>query len=502
MEFGILSIVPPIVAIALALITKEVITSLLIGILAGGLIFTGGNIIAALETVFELMGTKLGDNALMLVFLTMLGSLVMIMNMAGGSFAYGKWASQKIKSKKMAKFATAFLGILIFIDDYFNCLTVGAVMKPIIDENKVSRAKLAHIIDSCAAPVCILAPVSSWAASVVAVIGDTGVKNPMSVFLNTIPMNVYPILTLIMILYFSFSNVEIGVMEKYELNDTSRLVENEDVGYEYSKDGKVFDLIVPILVLIFVTILMMLKTGGFFSEDIKAGAAFGDANVNLSLVIGAFFAIVVSFIMYIPRKLLKFEDFMKGIVEGMKTMISAIVILSLAWTIGGITSDKFLNTGSYIASLISNSTMPMWLLPAIIFVVGAFLSFSTGTAWGTFGILIPIMVPILIHTNHMHYLEIVLAAIFSGSVFGDHCSPISDTTILASAGAGCDHIAHVSSQLPYALSVGISSALAFLISGVIGRPELTLLIGLIILATITFFLKRTTSKKYLKVEKI
>ncbi|MDU2110031.1 MAG: Na+/H+ antiporter NhaC family protein, partial [Peptoniphilus lacydonensis] len=314
--------------------------------------------------------------------------------------------------------------------------------------------------------------------------------------------NVYPILTLIIILYFSFSDVEIGVMEKYELNDTSRLVENEDVGYEYSKDGKVFDLIVPILVLIFVTILMMLKTGGFFSEDIKAGAAFGDANVNLSLVIGAFFAIVVSFIMYIPRKLLKFEDFMKGIVEGMKTMISAIVILSLAWTIGGITSDEFLNTGSYIASLISNSTMPMWLLPAIIFVVGAFLSFSTGTAWGTFGILIPIMVPILIHTNHMHYLEIVLAAIFSGSVFGDHCSPISDTTILASAGAGCDHIAHVSSQLPYALSVGISSALAFLISGVIGRPELTLLIGLIILATITFFLKRTTSKKYLKVEKI
>lgn len=498
MEFGILSIVPPIVAIALALITKEVITSLLIGILSGGLIYTGGNIISALETVFELMGTKLGDNALMLVFLTMLGSLVMVMNMAGGSFAYGKWASKKIKSKKMAKLATSFLGMLIFIDDYFNCLTVGAVMKPIVDENKVSRAKLAHIIDSTAAPVCILAPVSSWAASVVAVIGDTGVKNPMSVFLSTIPMNVYPILTLLLILYFCTSDIEIGVMEKYELNDTSRLLENEEVGYEYSKNGKVYDLVAPILVLIFVTVTMMLKTGGFFSEGIGAAKAFGNANVNLSLVIGAFFAIAVSFVMYIPRKLLKFEEFMKGIVEGMKTMVSAIVILSLAWTIGGITSDEFLNTGSYIASLISNSTMPMWLLPAIIFVVGAFLSFSTGTAWGTFGILIPIMVPILMHTNHMHYLTIVLAAIFSGSVFGDHCSPISDTTILSSAGAGCDHIAHVSSQLPYAISVGSASALAFLVSGIIGKPALTLPIGIAILAVIVFVLKRMTINKYIK----
>ena len=498
MEFGILSIVPPIVAIALALITKEVITSLLIGILSGGLIYTGGNIISALETVFELMGTKLGDNALMLVFLTMLGSLVMVMNMAGGSFAYGKWASKKIKSKKMAKLATSFLGMLIFIDDYFNCLTVGAVMKPIVDENKVSRAKLAHIIDSTAAPVCILAPVSSWAASVVAVIGDTGVKNPMSVFLSTIPMNVYPILTLLLILYFCTSDIEIGVMEKYELNDTSRILENEEVGYEYSKNGKVYDLVVPILVLIFVTVTMMLKTGGFFSDGVGAAAAFGDANVNLSLVIGAFFAIAVSFVMYIPRKLLKFEEFMKGIVEGMKTMVSAIVILSLAWTIGGITSDEFLNTGSYIASLISNSTMPMWLLPAIIFVVGAFLSFSTGTAWGTFGILIPIMVPILMHTNHMHYLTIVLAAIFSGSVFGDHCSPISDTTILSSAGAGCDHIAHVSSQLSYAISVGSASALAFLVSGIIGKPALTLPIGIAILAVIVFVLKRMTINKYIK----
>jgi tetracycline resistance efflux pump len=465
MDFGILSIVPPIVAIALALVTKEVITSLLVGIISGGLIFAGGNIVSALETVFQLMGSKLGDNALMIVFLALLGSLVMVMNMAGGSFAYGKWASTKIKSKTSAKLATTLLGLLIFIDDYFNCLTVGAVMKPIIDENKVSRAKLAHLIDSTAAPVCIIAPVSSWAASVVAVIGDTGVENPMNVFLNTIPMNAYVLLTLFTVFYFAFSKNEIGVMQKYEIEDTSRIIDKEDVGYKYSKDGRVFDLIVPIVCLIAVTVIMMLRTGGLFTGEVGVGEAFGSADVNLSLVIGSFVAILVAFIMYIPRKLLTFNEFMNAIVDGMKTMLSAIVILSLAWTIGGITSDNYLNTGSYIASLITNSTMPMWILPVIIFIVGAFLSFSTGTAWGTFGILIPIMVPILAHTNHMHYLNIVLAAIFSGSVFGDHCSPISDTTILSSAGAGCDHIAHVSSQLPYALSVGASSAVGFLVSG-------------------------------------
>lgn len=496
MDFGILSIVPPIVAIALALVTKEVITSLLIGIISGGLIFAGGNIVSALETVFQLMGTKLGDNALMIVFLALLGSLVMVMNMAGGSFAYGKWASTKIKSKTSAKLATTLLGILIFIDDYFNCLTVGAVMKPIIDENKVSRAKLAHLIDSTAAPVCIIAPVSSWAASVVAVIGDTGVENPMNVFLNTIPMNAYVLLTLFTVFYFAFSKNEIGVMQKYEIEDTSKIIEKEDVGYKHSENGKVADLIVPIVCLISVTIVMMLRTGGLFTGEVSVGEAFGSADVNLSLVIGSFVAIVVAFIMYIPRKLLTFNEFMSAIVDGMKTMLSAIVILSLAWTIGGITSDNYLNTGSYIASLITSSTMPMWILPVIIFVVGAFLSFSTGTAWGTFGILIPIMVPILAHTNHMHYLNIVLAAIFSGSVFGDHCSPISDTTILSSAGAGCDHIAHVSSQLPYALSVGASSAIGFLVSGFLDKPLITVPVGFVILLIILTVMKNKTIKKY------
>lgn len=495
MEFGFLTILPPIIAIILALITKEVITSLLLGILAGGLIFTGGNFIACIEEVFTLMGQKLGDNSLMIMFLSLLGSLVMVINMAGGSFAYGKWASKKIKSKSSAKFASVILGVLIFIDDYFNCLTVGAVMKPIIDENKVSRAKLAQIIDSTAAPVCIMAPISSWAASVVAIIGESGVENPMGVFLRTIPLNAYAILTIFCISYFCFSKSEIGIMEKYERNDTSRKEGQDEIGYVHSKAGKVYDLVVPILVLIGVTLLMMLKTGGFL-EGKSPAEAFGNANVNLSLVIGSVTGLFVSFVMYIPRKLLTFNQFMSGIVEGMKSMISAIVILTLAWTIGGITSSEYLNTGGYIASKISDSQMPMWLLPTIIFVVAAFLSFSTGTAWGTFGILVPIIVPILMETNTMDYLVIVLAAIFSGSVFGDHCSPISDTTILSSAGAGCDHIAHVQSQLPYAIICGISAALGFFITGLIGINFLVVPIGLVILLTIIHIYKASTLKKY------
>ncbi len=290
-----------------------------------------------------------------------------------------------------------------------------------------------------------------------------------------------------------------GVMEKYELNDTSRIIENEEeLVMSIQKMEEFMTLVVPILVLIFVTVVMMLKTGGFFSDGVGAAAAFGDANVNLSLVIGAFFAIAVSFVMYIPRKLLKFEEFMKGIVEGMKTMVSAIVILSLAWTIGGITSDEFLNTGSYIASLISNSTMPMWLLPAIIFVVGAFLSFSTGTAWGTFGILIPIIVPILMHTDHMHSLQLFLQQFFLAQYLEITAHQFLIQQYLSSAGAGCDHIAHVSSQLSYAISVGSASALAFLVSGIIGKPALTLPIGIVILVVIVFVLKRMTINKYMK----
>ena len=421
----------------------------------------------------------------------------MVMNMAGGSCAYGKWASKKIKSKKAAKFATAILGTLIFIDDYFNCLTVGAVMKPIIDENGVSRAKLAHIIDSSAAPICILAPVSSWAASVVAIIGSVGIENPMKVFLATIPFNLYALFTIFIVMYFSFSDIEIGVMHKFEIEDTSITESKDEVGYEHSTEGKVIDLIFPVLVLIGTTVSFMLRTGGYFSgEAISASEAFGNANVNLSLVIGSVIALSVAFIMYIPRKLISFEMFMNGIVEGMKSMTGAIVILTLAWTIGGITSVDYLNTGGFIGSKLATSAIPMWIFPSIIFVVAAFLAFSTGTAWGTFGILIPIMVPILMHMNQMEYLVIVLASIFSGSVFGDHCSPISDTTILSSAGAGCNHIDHVQSQMPYSISVALASFIGFIAAGITKNIVITLLTSLICILVIINIMKRYTRKKY------
>lgn len=496
MSYGILSILPPIIAIVLALLTKEVITSLFLGIIVGGVIFTGGNILVALEEIIKLMSKKLGDNSLMLIFLALLGSLVMVMNMAGGSFAYGKWAKKHIKNKTTAKLAGTILGMLIFIDDYFNCLTVGAVMKPIMDENKVSRAKLAQIIDSSAAPVCIIAPISSWAASVVAIIGDSGIDNPMKVFVNTIPLNLYALLTIFSLFYFCFSKHEICSMEKYEINDTSLEVKNENVGYTYSENGKVIDLVLPILTLIVVTLLMMLRTGGYFSKNVAMSYAFGNSNVNMSLVVAAIFSLIVAFVLYIPRKLIKFKDFMDGLIEGMKTMITPIVILILAWTIGGITSEKYLNTGSFIASVLTTYTIPMWIFPSIIFIVSSFLSFSTGTAWGTFGILIPIIVPILVHTNTLSYLNIVLASIFSGSVFGDHCSPISDTTILSSAGANCNHLIHVSTQLPYAIICGISTIVGFLIAGIIGIDLIAFPIGVIVLLILIFILKKKAILKY------
>lgn len=491
MNYGFLSILPPIIAIILALLTKEVLVSLLSGIILGGLIYTRGNILLAFEEVFTLMSKKVGDNSLMIIFLALLGSLVMVMNMAGGSFAYGKWAKTKIKNKSMAKLATVILGTLIFIDDYFNCLTVGTVMKPITDENKISRAKLAHIIDSSAAPVCIIAPISSWAASVVAIIGDSGVENPMGVFLSTIPLNLYALLTIFTLFYFCFSKTELPKMQDYEINDTSKISGNTNVNYKHSENGKVIDLVLPILILIFGTIFMIIKTGGYFEVKAALGDAFGNANVNLSLVVSSVFALTVSFIMYIPRKLVSFRDFMEGTIEGMKSMLTAIVILILAWTVGGITSSDYLNTGGYIGSLLQDSTIPMWIFPAIIFVVASFLSFSTGTAWGTFGILIPILVPILMHTNHMNYLSFVLAAVFSGSVFGDHCSPISDTTILSSAAADCNHIVHVSTQLPYAILCGISSILGFLVLGISQNLYAGLFTGFTSILALIYIFKRS-----------
>lgn len=469
MEFGILSIFPPIIAIALALITKEVISSLVLGIFVGAMIFVGWNPLLALETLFELMSSKMADNAGMLLFLGLLGALVVLVTRAGGSFAYGEWASKKITTKRGSQVATAILGMLIFIDDYFNCLTVGTVMRPVTDKYKVSRAKLAYFIDSTAAPVCIMMPVSSWGASVVSTIGEVAPQGaaPMSLFLQSIPFNLYAIFTLVAVFFFAITDLDFGPMKKFEYHDTSSLEgEAKKVELEVSDKGTVMDLVLPILVLIVVTVLMMLRTGGYFSgEGLSISAAFGDASVESSLVMGAVIGILVAFIMYIPRKLISFTDFMNSINEGVQSMVPAMVILTLAWTIGGICRDGYLDTGAYVGHLIQTSSFPLWLLPAVTFAAAAALAFSTGTAWGTFGILIPIIVPIIDSIGGMNTLPMMLGAIFSGSVFGDHCSPISDTTILSSAGANCRHIDHVASQIPYALSVAICSLVGFVVGG-------------------------------------
>ena len=469
MEFGILSIFPPIIAIALALITKEVISSLVIGIFVGAMIFVGWNPLLALETLFELMSSKMADNAGMLLFLGLLGALVVLVTRAGGSFAYGEWASKRIKSKKGSQVATALLGVLIFIDDYFNCLTVGTVMRPVTDKYNVSRAKLAYFIDSTAAPICMMMPVSSWGASVVSTIGDVAPEgaSAMTLFLQSIPFNLYAIFTLVAVFFFAITDLDFGPMKKFEKHDTSSLEgEGAKIEMEISDKGTVLDLVLPILVLIVVTVLSMLWTGGYFSgEGMTISAAFGDASVEKSLVLGAMIGILVAFVLYIPRKLVKFVDFMDSINEGVKSMVPAMVILTLAWTIGGICRDGYLDTGSYVGHLIQTSSFPQQLLPAVVFVAAAALAFSTGTAWGTFGILIPIIVPIIGKIGGMDTLPMMLGAIFSGSVFGDHCSPISDTTILSSAGANCRHIDHVASQIPYALSVAVCALVGFIVGG-------------------------------------
>ncbi|MDO4753927.1 MAG: Na+/H+ antiporter NhaC family protein [Bacillota bacterium] len=495
---GWLSILPPLIAIVLAIITKEVLSSLLVGIVVGILIFTQGNVYEAIKLLGDLIGTSIGGHGSMLLFLGLLGCLVVVVTKAGGSFAYGKWASKRIKSKAGAQIATALLGMLIFIDDYFNCLTVGTVMRPVTDNYKVSRAKLAYLIDSTAAPICIIAPVSSWAASVIACFTDAGVEGGMAMFIKTIPFNLYAILTLIMVFYFCVAKHDIGPMKKHEEVDNSLdAKQQKELDVPVSEKGTVMDLVIPVLALIFFTILFMYLTG---YESIKETVEnpdltqiFGNASTNLSLVVGGFLSLLVAFVMYIPRKLLSFKDFMESMFEGVKSMVPAMMILILAWSIGGITQEEYLNTGSFIASLIKGQDVAA-LLPPIIFLIGAVMSFSTGTAWGTFGILIPILVPIVQSLEITHMYPIIFAAIFSGSIFGDHSSPISDTTILSSAGAGCRHIEHVRTQLPYAITVAVAAFFGFIAGGFTNNVYVTIGVGVAVLLLLIYIQKMLSNK--------
>ena len=479
------ALVPPIVAIGLALITKEVYSSLFVGILMGGILYSGLNFEMTIVHIFEdgIIGV-LSDsyNVGILVFLVILGAMVSLMNKAGGSAAFGQFAASKIHSRVGAQLATVLLGVLIFIDDYFNCLTVGSVMRPVTDKFNVSRAKLAYLIDATAAPVCIIAPISSWAAAVTGFVeGEDG----FSIFIRAIPYNFYALLTIVMMIGMVVMKVEFGSMKTHEKNAVKGdLYTTPGRPYDYAKDehvvarGKVMDLLIPIISLIICCVIGMLYTGGFFSGT-DFVTAFSESDASLGLTLGSFFGLVITIGLYQLRRVLSFSDCMACIPEGFKAMVPAILILTFAWTLKSMTDS--LGADVYVASLVASSAKGLLnFLPAIIFVVGCLLAFATGTSWGTFGILIPIVVAVFENSNPQ-LMIISISACMAGAVCGDHCSPISDTTIMASAGAQCEHVNHVITQLPYAVTAAAISFVTYIVAGFVQTAWIALPVGIVLM---------------------
>ena len=494
------SLVPPLIAITLALVTKEVYSSLFIGIISGALLYTGFNFEGTVNHTFkDGVIAVLSDsyNVGILVFLVILGAMVQLMNKAGGSAAFGEWASKHIKTRVGAQLATIVLGVLIFIDDYFNCLTVGSVMRPVTDKHQVSRAKLAYLIDATAAPVCIIAPISSWAA---AVSGFVKGENGLKLFISSIPYNYYAILTIIMMVSLTIFKADFGPMAKHERNAIKGdIYTTPDRPFENfapektNTRGKVIDLVIPIISLIVCCIIGMIYTGGFFDGGVSFIDAFANSDASVGLVYGSFFALVITVVLYLIRNVLSFKDCMDCVPEGFKAMVPAILILTFAWSLKAMTDS--LGAKEFVAGLISGSAEDfMNFLPAIIFLIACFLSFATGTSWGTFGILIPIVVDAF-NGQDRSLMIIAISACMAGAVCGDHCSPISDTTIMASAGAQCNHVNHVSTQLPYALVAAIASALTFLAAGFIRTAWISLIIGIAIMAVCIFVIKTLSDRK-------
>ena len=487
-ETGWLSILPPLIAIVLALITKEVYSSLFIGLFSGMIIytcFTGGNIVSATALTFDMMYSKIADNAYMIIFLALLWAVVLLVSKSGGSMAYGRWAGQKIKSKRAAAFATSLLGILIFIDDGFNCLTVGTVMRPITDRLKISREKLAYIIDATAAPVCIIAPVSSWAVAVASEVSDS---TGFNVFLKTIPYNFYALMTILMVFLISFTGRDFGPMKKAEERVLKETSDEQGKTAADDTDGNVIDLVLPILVLIICAILGMAYVGGFFD-----GVSFSEAigyNPTAGLSLGAFAGLMTAMLLYLPRKLMKPKEFIDCIVNGIGNIVPPMLILILSWTLGGV-CRQLIGTGVFISGFVADANISLKLLPVLIFVIAALMSFSMGTSWGTFGILIPIVTMICEPESARMLLIPALGATLAGSVYGDHCSPISDTTILASTGADCKHIRHVETQLPYATLVAVICAIGYLIVGLTDSPWIAIIVGSILLTVAILLLSRS-----------
>ncbi|MBO5551646.1 MAG: Na+/H+ antiporter NhaC family protein [Lachnospiraceae bacterium] len=490
-ETGWLSILPPLIAITLALITKEVYSSLFIGVISGMIIysaFSGGSLIAATALTFDMMSSKIADNSYMIIFLALLWAVVRLVAESGGSYAYGVWAGKRIKTKREAAFATSLLGMLIFIDDGFNCLTVGTVMRPITDRLKLSREKLAYIIDATAAPVCIIAPVSSWA---VAVASEVSEKDGFNIFLSTIPFNFYALMTIFMVFFIAFTGRDFGSMKKAEeLAASGKAVQMENEKGRI-RNGKVIDLVLPIAVLVICAILGMAYVGGFFE-----GTDFSEAigyNPTAGLSLGAFAGLLCAMLLYLPRRLMKPKEFIIYIVSGIGSIVPPMLILILSWSLGGV-CRQLIGTGVFISGFVDSSGLPVVLLPFLIFVIATLMSFSMGTSWGTFGILIPIVTMICEIDGAGAMLIPALGATLAGSVFGDHCSPISDTTILASTGADCVHIRHVETQIPYAVLVAAVCSVGYLIAGFTLSPWIALVTEVALLTGAVMFLSRGSDK--------
>ena len=490
-----MSLLPPVIAIALALITKEVYSSLFIGILMGGLLWSNFSFEGTVLHAFnDGIVASLSDsyNVGILIFLVILGTMVCLMNKAGGSAAFGRWAKENIKSRAGAQLATVLLGVLIFIDDYFNCLTVGSVMRPITDKQNVSRAKLAYLIDATAAPICIIAPISSWAAAVAGFAED---GQGLNLFIRAIPYNFYALLTIVMMIGMVLLKIEFGSMARYEKNAIEKgdlfsgpnpyAMLDEEV--DESK-GTVLDLVLPIVVLVVSCVIGMIYSGGFF-DGADFVTAFSDSDASVGLMLGSSFGLLFAFIYYFIRRSMSFKDMMNCIPEGFKAMVPAILILTFAWSLKGMTDS--LGAKYFVRDFVRSASGIQVLLPVIVFAVGCLLAFATGTSWGTFGILIPIVQSVFEMSNPMAI--ICISACMAGAVCGDHCSPISDTTIMASAGAQCDHVNHVSTQLPYAITCAVISGITYLIAGLLVMANLpgiiSLPIGIVLMLGFLFVAK-------------
>ena len=497
------ALVPPVVAIGLALITKEVFSSLFIGIVVGGMFASGGSVTAAIDNVVSTgLINAVSGSAGIFVFLVILGVAVSLLNRAGGSAAFGRWAQTHIKTRIGAQLATFVLGVLIFIDDYFNCLTVGSVMLPVTDGHKVSRAKLAYLIDATAAPICMIAPISSWAAAVSKFTEGTGLDG-LGLFIKAIPYNFYSLLTFVFILGLVLMNVDYGPMARHERNAQEKgdlFSTDERVGgqkMETNPDGRVIDLVLPIVVLVAVSVVGLIYVGGFFGTDAWGGtecagdfvAAFGNTDAFIGLPWGGILALIFMIAYLLCRRLLTFKEAMDCVPQGFIAMVPAISILTLATSLKNISND-LLGSASYVEGLMQSEFAQSLanLLPAVIFVVACLLAFATGTSWGTFGILIPIVSNMFGAEDPLLYIG--MSACLAGAVCGDHCSPISDTTIMSSAGAQCVHVIHVSTQLPYAVTVAAASFVCFLLAGVVQNAVICLAVGAVLILGFLFLMKR------------